>query len=197
MSPWLQHTSFAVIAIISVVASLLVVTRRNPTYSALFLIVVFAAMAMAFLLLGAEYLGFMQLLVYAGAIMVLYLFVIMLINPREGDLPDEGSGSDRVFAGAISLLVFCLLQFTISSSPRLAELDAVMPSLPNALAPDHGSPAAFGRELFREHLLVFELASILILVGIVGAVHLSLRARRRPEAETDPATGGGKEVAGV
>ena len=197
MAPWLQHTSFTVIAVIAVIASLLVVTRRNPIYSALFLIVVFAAMAGMFLLLGAEYLGFMQLLVYAGVIMVLYLFVIMLINPREGDLPDEGSAQDRVFAGAVSFLVFCLLWYTIDSSPKLAELNAVIPSLPNALSDEHGGVRAFGGELFTQHLLVFELASILILVGIIGAVHLSIRQRRRAEAETDPVPSHREEAARV
>ncbi len=185
MSPWLQHTSFAIIAAIAVLASILVVTRRNPIYSALFLIVLFGAMAMIFLLLEADFLGFMQLLVYAGAIMVLYLFVIMLINPREGDLPEEGGAVDRVVAGGTASLVFCLLWFAIHESallhPELPAVPVVFPELAS-LGPEHGGAAAFGRELFHEHLLVFELASILILVGIVGAVHISLRTRRRVSA---------------
>jgi NADH-quinone oxidoreductase subunit J len=176
MSPWLQHTVFGAIAALAVISSLLVVTRRNPIYSALFLVIVFAGMSAIFLLLGADFLGFMQLLVYAGAIMVLYLFVIMLINPREGDLPEEGGISERVFAGGVSALVFCLLWFAIHESPMLTDTPVVFPSLPS-LGESHGGTAAFGIELFREHLLVFELTSVLILVGIVGAVHLSIRTR--------------------
>jgi len=184
MSPWLQHTVFAVIAVIAVVSSLIVVTRRNPIYSALFLIIVFASMSGMFLLLGADFLGFMQLLVYAGAIMVLYLFVIMLINPREGDLPEEGGATDKTFAAGTAALVFCLLWFTIHQSPMLSQDPVVFPSLP-PLDSKHGSTAAFGLELFREHLLVFELTSILVLVGIIGAVHLSLSVRRRQRSELE------------
>ena len=202
MSPWLQHTSFAIIAIVAVVASLLVVTRRNPIYSALFLIVVFGAIAMIFLLLEADFLGFMQLLVYAGAIMVLYLFVIMLINPREGDLPEEGGPGDHTAAGGVATLVFCLLWFAIHESPMLNTADPIVfPALPS-LGSSHGSVAGFGEELFVEHLLVFELASILVLVGIVGAVHISLRARRRLAAPADgasepPGTDSAEEAAHV
>ena len=160
------------------ISALLVVTRRNPIYSALFLVIVFASMAMMFLLLEADFLGFMQLLVYAGAIMVLYLFVIMLINPREGDLPEEAGAGDRVWALAASMLVFCLLWYTIHEAPSLQDAH-IFPDQPS-LGQGHGSTNFFGESLFREHLLVFELASILILIGIVGAVHISLRARRKP-----------------
>ena len=137
-----------------------------------------------FLLLGADFLGFMQLLVYAGAIMVLYLFVIMLINPREGDLPEEGGATDKTFAAGTAALVFCLLWFTINQSPMLNEAPVVFPNMP-PLDAKHGSTAAFGLELFREHLLVFELTSILVLIGIIGAVHLSLSARRRQKSELE------------
>jgi NADH-quinone oxidoreductase subunit J len=187
MSPWLQHTLFGVITLIAVVSSLLVVTRRNPIYSALFLIVVFASMAGIFLMLEADFLGFMQLLVYAGAIMVLYLFVIMLINPREGDLPEEGSTSDRVIAGGTAAMVFCLLWFAIHESQMLQEVPVVFADLPS-LGQSHGGVRAFGLELFHEHLLVFELTSILILIGIIGAVHLSLRSKKRGASEDNRAS---------
>jgi NADH-quinone oxidoreductase subunit J len=177
MSPWLEHVIFAVVAALAAVSALLVVTRRNPIYSALFLVIVFAMVAALFLLLGADFLGFMQLLVYAGAIMVLYLFVIMLIN------------RDRVFAGGTAALVFCLLWYTIHESTMLSGDPVVFPALP-PLAGEHGSTRSFGLELFREHLLVFELASVLILVGIIGATHLSLRVRSRPAGDPATATAG-------
>jgi len=188
MSPWLQHVVFVVVATLAAVSALLVVTRRNPIYSALFLVIVLASMSLLFLQLGADFLGFMQLLVYAGAIMVLYLFVIMLINPREGDLPDETGAGDRVFAGGTAALVFCLLWFTIHESESIADRSVVFPAL-DPLSGDHGSTRSFGLELFREHLLVFELASVLILVGIVGATHLSLRARSRSGGAQAPVVG--------
>lgn len=178
MSPWLQNTIFGILSLLAVVSSLLVVTRKNPIYSALFLVIMFATISGIFLLLDASFLGFMQLLVYAGAIMVLYLFVIMLINPREGDLPDEGGFTDKGVAGGIALLVFSLLAFAIEKSEALSEIARGGPFPVRPLpTPTHGEIAPFGLELFTRHLLVFELASILILVGIVGAVHLALRRK--------------------
>ena len=109
MDPGLSHALFVLSAIAAVVCALLVVTRRNPIYSALYLILFFSTMALEFLLLDAVFLAFMQVLVYGGAIMVLYLFVIMLINPREGDLPDEGGVADKGIALGVSFFLFVLL----------------------------------------------------------------------------------------
>jgi len=196
MSPWLQNTIFGVLALLAVVSSLLVVTRKNPIYSALFLIVMFSTISGIFLLLDASFLGFMQLLVYAGAIMVLYIFVIMLINPREGDLPPEGGFTDKGVAAGIALIVFSLLAFAIGKSEVLAQLASSGPFPARPLpSPTHGEIAAFGLELFQRHLLVFELASILILVGIVGAVHLTLRRKAGaalPESSEDAPDGAGE-----
>ena len=150
---------------------------QKPGRSALYLILFFGMMALQFLLLDALFLAFMQVLVYGGAIMVLYLFVIMLINPREETLPEEGSGSDKGIAFAVSALFFLLLISAIGSSTTLERMGSI-PALP-PVPEGHGGVAAFGHELFVEHLLVFELASILITIAIVGAVHLSLHGRRR------------------
>ena len=177
MSSWLSHTLFTLSALAGVASALLVVTRRNPIYSALFLVIFFITMALDFLLLDATFLAFMQLLVYAGAIMVLYLFVIMLINPREGDLPSEGSYIDKGVAAGVSLITFLLLAAGIQRSEKLQGPPIVIPSLPPVSA-GHGDVGPFGLELFSQHLLVFEMTSVLILIAIVGAVHLSLQARR-------------------
>jgi len=187
MSEFFTNVLFGVATVVAAVGAVLVVTRRNPIYSALFLIAVFAAVAVQFWLLQAEFLGFMQLLVYAGAIMVLYLFVIMLINPREDRLPDEGGLADRVVALGVSLLVLAFLCTAIQKSDRIASMSGAV-STPVAATPvfnsggetaTHGSTRAFGVELFSNHLLVFELASVLVMIAIIGAVHLSLRPRRR------------------
>ena len=134
-----------------------------------------------FMLLDATFLGFMQLLVYAGAIMVLYLFVIMLINPRDENLPDEGGTTEKSFAAGVSLLVFSLLAFGISNSELVTSMSAPggIPALAEVPA-THGAIEAFGYELFSKHLLVFEVASILILVGIIGAVHIAMK--QKPES---------------
>lgn len=178
LSPWLEHLVFSIVAIVAVVSAVLVVTRRNPIYSALFLIVVFGAVSIMFMLLDAPFLGFMQLLVYAGAIMVLYLFVIMLINPREGDLPQEGGSIENAFAAGVSLLLFSLLAFAISHSGEIERLSTAGGIPAMAEVPlSHGGISGFGLELFHNHLLVFEVTSVLILVGIIGAVHLAMRRK--------------------
>ncbi|MGE4631787.1 MAG: NADH-quinone oxidoreductase subunit J [Planctomycetota bacterium] len=190
LSPWLQHLIFATVATAAVISSLLVVTRRNPIYSALFLIVMLATVSVMFMLLDAPFLGFMQLLVYAGAIMVLYLFVIMLINPRDGNLPEEGSAVENVFAAGVALLLFSLLAFAISNSTEVARLaiDGGIPALPEVPL-SHGGIAAFGLELFHNHLLVFELTSVLILIGIIGAVHLTMRKKSTEQESQQPQEG--------
>ncbi len=178
LSPWLEHLVFATVAAGAVISSLLVVTRRNPIYSALFLIVMLATVSVMFMLLDAPFLGFMQLLVYGGAIMVLYLFVIMLINPRDGNLPEEGGAIESAFAAGVALLLFSLLAFAISNSAEVNKfaIEGGIPAMAEVPL-SHGSISAFGLELFHNHLLVFEVTSILILVGIIGAVHLTMRRK--------------------
>ncbi|MDE0959730.1 MAG: NADH-quinone oxidoreductase subunit J [Planctomycetota bacterium] len=191
MSPGIEQLFFGIAAVVATVSSMLVVTRRNPIYSAMFLIVMFAAVSVIFMLLDATFLGFMQLLVYAGAIMVLYLFVIMLINPREGDLPEESGATEKSFAAGVSLLIFSMLSFAISHSNEVERLSALgsIPLLPE-VSDSHGTIRAFGLELFHNHLLVFELTSILILVGIIGAVHLASRRKNNvPHNLTNAAEG--------
>ena len=191
MSPGIEQLFFGIAAVVATVSSLLVVTRRNPIYSAVFLIVMFAAVSVIFMLLDATFLGFMQLLVYAGAIMVLYLFVIMLINPRDGDLPEESGVTEKSFAAGVALLIFSLLSFAISHSNEVERLSSLgpIPLIPEVSA-SHGTIRAFGLELFQKHLLVFELTSVLVLAGIIGAVHLASRGRK--DGSTAPsATGKG------
>ena len=178
LSPWLEHLVFATVAAAAVISSLLVVTRRNPIYSALFLIVMLATVSVMFMLLDAPFLGFMQLLVYGGAILVLYLFVILLLHPREGNLPEEGGAIESAFAAGVALLLFSLLAFAISNSAEVNKfaIEGGIPAMAE-IPLSHGSIAAFGLELFHNHLLVFEVTSILILVGIIGAVHLTMRRK--------------------
>ncbi len=189
MSGGMAEFLFSISVIAGVIFSLLTVTRRNPIYSALYLILFFGTVFLDFLLLDAQFLAFMQILVYGGAIMVLYLFVIMLINPREEELPLEVGSFDRLFALAVSLALFVLLAITIGKSERLAAFPsfAEMPAPPPTLLLErtgdtkqlpHGSLEAFGVELFADHLLVFELTSFLILIAIIGAVHLSIKRRK-------------------
>ena len=156
---------FYIFAVLTVVAALSVVFQRTPVYSALSLIVVLGSLAVIFLLLGAPFIAMVQVIVYAGAIMVLFVLVIMLLNAgHEG--PSHHRAKFARWAGPPLLLAF------------LAEV-AILIWKHFDLTPTGGSdaldasPAAIGRLLFRSYVLPFEVTSILILVAVLGAVVLA------------------------
>ncbi len=167
---------FHVTMAISVVAALLVVTRRNPVYSAVFMIVFFTMTAIDFLILRAPFLAVIQVLVYAGAIMVLYLFVIMLLNLKPEELRETVPLRRKLLAFLASAGLFLLLAGAIRSSPKVMSAPSLTAPLPVA-APESvtaaGEVAPLADELFNEHALVFELTSVLILIAIIGAIYLT------------------------
>ena len=158
---------FYVFAGLAVIAALSVVLQRTPVYSALSLIVVLASLAVIYLLLGAPFIAMIQIIVYAGAIMVLFVLVIMLLNAgHEG--PSQHRAKFARWAGPPLLVAFlaeCAIliwkQFGLTGTANAPALDA--------------SPAAIGRLLFRSYVLPFEVTSILILVAVLGAVVLAKR----------------------
>lgn len=156
---------FFLIGGLSVVFSLLVVFQRNVIYSAMALVATLFLVAVLFFTLDAVMVGVLQILVYAGAIMVLFLFVIMLLSPTAV----EGR---RVFwwgLGSLAALLL-LLQFM----PLLSEGSAVV-SNPGVDGAAFGSPELLAQSLFRDFVLPFEIASIVLLVAIIGAVVLAKR----------------------
>jgi NADH-quinone oxidoreductase subunit J len=166
----LPEAVFFVVAAIAIVAALGVVLHPHPVYSALSLVVALFQIAVLFLLLDAQMVAFLQILVYAGAIMVLFLFVIMLLN--VGREEEVASPSWR----ALTTLVGGLLGLELA---WFFLRRAVLPGASGDLDPGYGSVTALARTLFTDHALSFELTSILLLVAIVGAVVLA----RRPGAE--------------
>ncbi len=155
---------FYLFAAVAVLAALNVVLQRTPVYSALSLIVVLCALAGVYLLLEAEFLAVIQIIVYAGAIMVLFVFVIMLLNagheaPSHRSRMAKWLGAPLIGAFLGEMLMIIWDQFPPGSSPAPASLD--------------GSPAAIGNLLFRNYALPFEVTSILILVAVLGAVVLA------------------------
>jgi len=168
--------AFYLFAAIAILASLLVVGQRNPMYSVMLLIVSFGALAGLYVLLDAPFTAVTQIIIYAGAIMVLFLFVVMLLNaPREEPLPVSaasimGPAGMRIGAVLSVLLaveiVWALSRIGTSAFSRdAAEIDAV------------SSVANIGRVLFTQHAFAFEVTSILILVAMVGAVVLARKER--------------------
>lgn len=183
---------FYICGFLSVVAALLVVTRRNPVYSAIFLVLFFTAISVDFLILGAPFLAVIQVLVYAGAIMVLFLFVIMLLNLSPEELKENVSRRRKAVAAVGAVVLFAGLATAISTSPTVQE----SPGAANLLAPvtsDEvrvaGETEGMASSLFTEHVLPFELTSILIIVAIIGAIYLTKSRRASPSAESDSAEG--------
>src|SRR5512146_2353625 len=140
--------------------------QRHPINSALSLIVVMVSLAMLYLLLGAEFLAAIQVIVYAGAIMVLFVFVIMLLNAGEEE-HTRGSRIALLF-GVPALLVISVLTTWLALKSQPSEKVVPVGSL-------YGSAQEIGRLLFNDFLLPFEVTSVLILIAIMGAVVLARR----------------------
>ena len=162
---------FYLFAAIAIGASLLVVGQRNPMYSVLLLIASFMALAGLYVLLDAPFTAVTQIIIYAGAIMVLFLFVVMLLNvPRE----DAGtSGLLRRFSGARRFGALLSLALVIEFVWALGRLAATQFSPESA--PALSSVRAIGQVLFTDYAFAFEVTSVLILVAMVGAVVLARR----------------------
>ena len=155
---------FLIFAIVSVVAAINVVVQTHPISSALSLIGVMGSLAVLFLLLGAEFIAAAQLIVYAGAIMVLFVFVIMLLN--AGAESAKGVGSKAKYFGIPLLIVFLgLLSFVIQ---------AMLPKTTTvSFGAFHAGPQLIGRSLFTTYVLPFEVISVLILIALAGAIVLA------------------------
>ena len=163
---------------LAVVASLLVIGQRNPIYSVLLLIASFAALSGLYILLDSPFAAVTQMIVYAGAIMVLFLFVVMLLNvPREDAAewdrshPLNRTGAMRFGAVLAGLLLLELSWAVWHVSTR--QPMALSETSPGSVA----SVAAIGRSIFTDYAFPFEATSVLILVAMVGAVILARRGQ--------------------
>jgi len=156
---------FLVFAIIAVVAAINVVVQTHPISSALSLVGVMGSLAVLYLLLGAEFIAAAQVIVYAGAVMVLFVFVIMLLN--AGTEAKKGRSYVVQFLGAPLLIGF--LAITAFFVQRIFKEHEVV----KFGGFQGGSAEAIGRALFTTYLLPFEVTSILILIAIVGAIVLA------------------------
>jgi NADH-quinone oxidoreductase subunit J len=164
---------FIVSAVVVIVASLLMTTRKNPIHSALWMVLTFFFMAVIYVLLNAQFIAVAQVMVYAGAIMMLILFVIMMVNLDKGyqqEKSDMGYSLGKKAAGALIMtilaveLLFVAVFYQITAKPGSYPAEAVT---------SIGNTKTVGSLLYGQYLFPFEIASILLLVGIVGAVVLS------------------------
>lgn len=168
------HVLFILLALGAVVSSLMVVlppTGRNPLYAALALVVSFFFMAGLYVMLLAHLMAVLQIMVYAGAIMVLFLFVIMLLNLRDEELGDERfTVAKGVGALAVGFIAVKAIGLVTAASDAAAATFTPVESMKTL-----GTVDQMGDLLFRQFLFPFELTSILLLVAIVGAVVLAKR----------------------
>ena len=167
---------FWVLAAGAVTASVLVIGQRNPMYSVLLLIVSFAALSGLYVLLGSPFVAVIQIIIYAGAIMVLFLFVVMLLNAQPEEMPTGrlarlvGGAGPRRFGAVLAIvlaaeLFWALQRLTAQPMPSSTDVPAT-------------TVREIGVRLFREHSFAFEATSVLILVAMVGAIIL---ARKEPQ----------------
>lgn len=160
---------FALVAIVAVVSALLVVTCKNPINSALSLIMTFFCIATFYVMLHAPFMAAIQVIVYAGAIMVLIVFTIMLLNIRTDA---NRKAFHNIALGTVLGIMVLLLSSTFLARGKVADLAGVISP---ELVQQVGHTELIGTVMFTEFILPFEVTSILLLSAIVGAVVLSKR----------------------
>ncbi len=165
----MSETAFFLLAVPTVLAASGVLLLRNPVHCALSLVLALFLVAANYIALGAHLIAALQIIVYAGAVMVLFRFVIMLLKLQPA--PGENAHVLAKIAAGLAALGFALIVGSV-----VGEWSATAPA-PATLAPDFGTTRVVARTLFRDHVTAFELTSILLLVAVVGAVVLARRDR--------------------
>ncbi len=164
-----QQLLFAYFAFATVLFSLLVVTRKNPVHSVLWMLLLFFHIAGLYLMLNAEFLAAIQIIVYAGGILVLFLFVVLLMNIKEELKMSKFIGAGPTgFTFAVSLLVVVIMSLRsfVPAPPGIFSIDLIKRVT---------HTKALGMVLYTEYLYPFEVASLILLVAIVGAIVLAKR----------------------
>ena len=171
---------FYFLAAILLFAGLRVITARNPVHAALFLVLAFFTASGIWLLLEAEFLAIALVLVYVGAVMVLFLFVVMMLDINLDKLRE---GFWDYFPMAAFVGVLMALEMTMVLGSR--HFGAARVGTPRPHAADYSNTAELGRQLYTDYLLPFELAAVVLLVAIVAAIVLTMR-RRKDSKYQDP-----------
>lgn len=161
---------FYFLSFVAVLSALMVVFSKNPVHSVLYLIITFFAIAGHYVLLNAQFLAAVHVIVYAGAIMVLFLYVIMLLN-----LNQESESHKSTLMKLAATISAGLLLVVLVGSIRGSEQMMVQPQQVEV-----GSVKDMGRVLFKEFLLPFEISSVLLLVAMIGAVMLGKNEEEQP-----------------
>lgn len=168
----LQKLFFAYYAVVIIGLSLLVVTRRNPVHSVMWMLLLFFHIAGLYLFLNAEFIAAIQVIVYAGAILVLFLFVVLLLNLKEEIAMKQYVGSWPIglfVTGLLFVLVVSVLGTYVQGPAGKYSIDVIQ---------SETHTKALGKLLYTEYLFPFEIASLILLVAVVGAIVLAKRKLR-------------------
>jgi NADH-quinone oxidoreductase subunit J len=164
---------FGYLAAAILATSVLVVTRRNPVHSVMWMLVVFVHIAVLFLFLNAEFLAAIQIIIYAGAVLVLFLFVLMLLNLKPSDL-EMRFQRQWPLGAALAVGFLVLFGVLLTGSRSLAEPGGYTVGFMQR----EGNIRTVGNVLYSDYLLPFEIASLILLVAILGAVVLAIKRVR-------------------
>ncbi|MDQ3706175.1 MAG: NADH-quinone oxidoreductase subunit J [Chloroflexota bacterium] len=187
---------FFPVAGLAVLASVMMITRRDAVHSALWLVVTFFQLAIMYVMLGAEFLAVLQVLVYTGAILVLFLFVVMLLNLREGPKLGGVHTAQLIAAWPVGIILALELSAVIlfSRVPSEAHIGDVIGnqtiiwSAEQVLAVG-GNVQALGQTLYTQFLFPFEVASLILLMAVLGAIVLARKEEPLEVEEVIPSVG--------
>ena len=163
---------FYTFAIVLVASALMVITRRNPVHSALFLVLAFFTSAGIWLLAEAEFLAIVLVLVYVGAVMVLFLFVVMMLDI---DMATLRAGFINYLPVAVLVAVVMAVEIFLVVGPGNFGLDVFAP--PPPMPADYSNTASLGNVLYTVYMYPFEIAAVILLVAIIAAIALTQRKR--------------------
>ncbi len=171
----MQLALFIIFGGLALAGAINLLAQKAPIHSALSLVLVMGSLAVLFLLLGAEFIAFIQILVYAGAIMVLFVFVIMLLNAQPSE-SSRGSRAARWLGLPVAGLLGIILSALVASRYRRVPANMGQPMF---------HIESIGEALFHQYLLPFEVTSVLFLVGVTGAVMLAARPEEQTRLEPE------------
>jgi len=171
---WIADAFFYLFAVLAVGSGAMVIMARNPVHAVLFLILAFFNAAGLFVLLGAEFLAMLLVIVYVGAVAVLFLFVVMMLDVdfaelRAGFVKNAPLG--LIIAGVLLAELIMVLGFRLAQPATLAKMAAPIP----AASSNIGNTEALGRILYTQYAYYFEAAGLILLVAMIGAIVLTLR----------------------
>ncbi|HET19087.1 MAG TPA: NADH-quinone oxidoreductase subunit J [Chromatiales bacterium] len=163
---------FFIFSSVAVLSAFRMVTTRNPVHAALYLILTFFSTALVWLLLEAEFLGIVLLLVYVGAVMVLFLFVVMMLDINTAPMRE---GFIRFLPVGAGVAVVMIVEMSLVLGPKLFGLD-IYPA-PEPKPADYSNTSELGSVLYTVYVYPFEIAAVILLVAMVAAIMLTLRRR--------------------